>query len=174
MNVRVALFSAVIVAALASLVVFDRTGAQDEPNGHPIVGSWILEFPDSPDSPPSFYTFSADGTVVGTSAAGGRHGAWELDDDGQTVVFTVAGLADFGLGSGFVVIEIFGEVTVDPDANTLVIEYIVRTQDAELAPVVASGPFIANGKRITVERFDAGTPEVSPTPGDEVNATPVV
>ena len=156
MNVRVALLSALIVAALASLVEFDRTGAQDEPNGHPIVGSWILEFPDSPDSPPSFYTFSADGTVVGTSAAGGRHGAWELGDDGQTVVFTVAGLADFGLGSGFVVIEIFGEVTVDPDSNTLVIEYIVRTQDAELAPVVASGPFIANGKRITVETIRRG------------------
>src|SRR4051812_34260493 len=104
MNVRVALLSVVVVAALASFVGFDRTGAQDKPDSHPIVGSWILEFPDSPDSPPSFYTFSADGTVVGTSTAGGRHGAWALGDDGQTVVFTVAGFADFGLGPGMVVV----------------------------------------------------------------------
>ncbi len=175
---RATIVTILMGVALAAVIGFGRTVAQDatEPGDrHPIVGSWMIAFPDNPDAPPSFYTFAADGTVVGTSSAGGRHGAWQVGADGQVVEFTVAGLASVGPSAAFIPIRILGEAVVAEDGNTLTITYVVEPLDPQVADGVAAGPFTATGTRIGVEQLELpGTPEATPEPGMDGEATPLV
>jgi len=91
------------VAVLVGLIVLAgsflgaNAVAQDDAQtaGHPLVGSWLVTFPGDPTIPPSLYTFGADGTVVGTSADGARHGSWAATGP-RTADLTVVGLAGPG------------------------------------------------------------------------------
>lgn len=169
-------FALVVVSALG-LVLVGRGLAQDETadlGDHPLVGSWLVTFPDSPDTPPSLYTFAADGTVIGSSAAGPRHGAWRSAADDQTAEFTVFGVsADPFRGPLAAVVEIRGRAVVDESGNTITITYVVGPVDTSTTRFPMDGPYQATGTRIEVQPMP--TLEATPAPGEVTPAagTPV-
>lgn len=113
---RIAAFSVyLLVAGLVAVRIGSVTIAQDEaapPARHVLVGSWRFDGAD-----PFLYTFSTDGTVIGTSEEGATyHGAWQALD-GDRVTFLLERLVPSGgtMGEGFQsVVEIGGEPDLIP------------------------------------------------------------
>ena len=161
MAFRVVAVALLGVLALGSSLFGGRILAQEDtgvPEGHPLVGSWLIVFPDDPQPPPSLYTFDGDGTVIGTSAAGARHGSWTATGD-RTGTFTVLGSAAAVPGPFVGLVQLSGSVDVDESGDSFTLAY----QAAEVAPdgtlLPSEGPFTAQGTRITVELSTApGTP----------------
>lgn len=163
--------------ALAGSVFGAGALAQDDEQsaGHPLVGSWMVSFPNNPATPPSLYTFGADGTVVGESADGARHGSWAATGE-RTADLTVLGLVgpgpvDVGLVRFRGTVEVGeadDEFTLDYDAELLAPDGLVLSPE---------GSATARGTRIGVERRDAaGTPagEATPDAGASAAGTPMV
>jgi len=156
----------------------DRVLAQgdaDVPDRHPLVGSWLVLFPDAPAAPPSLYTFGADGTVVGSSDAGPRHGAWEATGD-RTGAFTVVGLGEgpAGVVRGLVLLR--GSVDVSEMGENFTLAYYASAVAANGSVLPEDGPFTAVGRRIVVEQPTApATPvlgEATPEAGAPAAETP--
>lgn len=109
----------VAAALLVSLLGFAglglglRTTAQDEatptPASHPLVGSWRFD-----GSTPFLYTFSSDGTALGTNEEGVTyHGARQPLDGGRATFVMERLLPSRGtMGEGF---QPFFEIGADPD-----------------------------------------------------------
>ena len=168
---RPILLAAAALVILAGAFALSRgaTAQDDATDEHPLVGSWVLTFPDDPGVPPSLYTFSADGTVIGTNVQGTRHGAWESTGP-QTADMTIVGypVGPVRIVSALVIIH--AQAEVDPSGDRLTITYTVTAGDG--MPERTTGPFTAAGERITVEPM----PEVTPAPATPIaspNATPV-
>ncbi len=173
------------------LVVFVAAGwsvgtrAQDgtpqsglNPTNHPLVGSWII-IPNVPDATPSLYTFASDGTVVSSNVVGGRHGAWTATGD-QTAALTALGLATTE-GNAFAgATRVRAEAEVDATGNSLNVIFVIEGMTVDGTVQVTTGPFTAQGTRITVEPLGmegtpaAGTPESgTPEAGTPAAGTPV-
>ena len=167
---RVAILVVLGVLVLGSSLAGGRILAQEAdgvPAEHPLVGSWLIVFPDNPAAPPSLYTFGADGTVVGSSVAGARHGTWEATGD-RVGAFTVLGLAGDEQTAFLGLLQLSGSIDVAADGNefTLVYHAAAIAPDGTVLPSV--GPFTARGLRILVEPPTApGTPTLG-------EATPAV
>lgn len=144
--------------------------------GHPLVGSWII-FPNVANATPSLYTFAGDGTVVSSNVAGGRHGAWTATGD-QTAAFTALGLATTE-GDAFAgATRVRAEAEIDTTGNTLNVVFVIEAMTVDGIVQFTSGPFTAQGTRITVEPLGteatpaAGTPEVgTPAVGDTTSVS---
>ena len=161
MTRRLAIPALVLVLALGSALAGARALAQDPgpvPDDHPLVGSWIVTFPGNPIAPPSLYTFDGDGTVIGSSAAGARHGSWIATGD-RTGTFTVVGASGIGSAPVAGLVQLSGSADVAESGDSFTLAY----QAAEIAPdgtlLPAEGTFTAQGLRISVELTTApGTP----------------
>ena len=180
MTRRVTTFVLLIVLALGSTLVAARVLAQDGeevPVGHPLVGSWLITFPDVPGTPPSLYTFDADGTVVGSSATGARHGGWEATGD-RSGAFTVLGLAGEGPAAFRELVELRGTVDVDETGDGFALTYFAAPILPDGTSLPSEGPFTAAGERIEVDRLAVpGTPapsEATPAAGATPAGTPLV
>ena len=170
MTRRVTLVVLLVALVLGSALLAGRTMAQDTevvPSGHPLVGSWLIVFPADPVAPPSLYTFGADGTVVGSSATGARHGSWEATGD-RSAAFTVLGLAGPGPAGFTGLLRLRGTADVEEAGNGVALTYYAEAIAPDGTILPTAGPFTAQGARIAVELPTApGTPTVG-------GATPVV
>jgi hypothetical protein len=160
---RLSITLMVVAISVAALLVGTRGLAQDQPSPtHPLIGSWLITFPDDPTLPPSLYTFNSEGTVIGTNLQGTRHGAWQATGD-RTADMTVIGYASGPARVMATLVTVHAQLDVDASGNHLTIRYTVTVGREALART--SGPYTATGERITVEPMPAvteGTP-LAPT-----------
>lgn len=178
MNRRFVTFVLLGLLVLGAPLLGGRALAQGEggvPEGHPLVGSWLILFPDAPLTPPSLYTFGADGTVVGDSDGGPRHGSWEATGD-RTGAFTVVGLGEGPAGAVLGLVQLRGSIDVDEAGDAFTLAYYASAVAADGALLPEEGPFTAAGQRIIVQQPTApGTPtldEATPEAGTPAAATP--
>ncbi len=172
-----ALVLTVVVVMVATLTMTSRavTGQDADTEGSPLVGSWIITFPDAPQAPPSLYTFTSDGTVVGNSVNGARHGVWSTGTtDADEYSLTVWGVvADPMLGPPGL-LHIWGSLVFGEDQNTFNLMYFVEFVGADGTVAAVEGPFQATGVRIEDQPIEGlGTPEADGTPGIAPIASPV-
>ena len=183
---RLAISALVGLVVLVSSLVGTGALAQDAgdtPEEHRLVGSWLILFPDDPGAAASLYTFGADGTIVGSSAAGPRHGTWEATGD-RTAAFTVLGLVGGPQLPVVGLLRLRGTVEVDEAGSGFALTYSAETiaPDGTVSP--ASGPLTARGTRITAQTptetgtptQDGATPAAGGTPTADASpaGTPVV
>lgn len=64
-------------------------GAESSRAGHPLVGAWLLTFPDEPGASPRLNSYTADGFALQTHPAGNdAQGAWAATGE-RTAVMTL-------------------------------------------------------------------------------------
>jgi len=115
---------------------------------HPLVGSWVFRGGgDAADDPPILYTFNVDGTLTGSSAAGGRHGVWEATGE-RTALVTFVALT--GAGPGDAPLQVRGDIEMTSD-TTVTFTYTYEVLESAGPNAAPQGPFTENGTRITVE-----------------------
>lgn len=159
---RLAPFVLIGFIVLGWLLAGTRSFAQDAQDatsreGHPLVGSWLVTVPNAPGVPPSLYTFGADGTVVGASADGARHGSWEATSE-TAGDFVVVGLS--GPGSAVIgLVRFRGALGVDDSGDSFVLTYEAEAIAPNGAVSAPEGPFTIQGTRIAVIPAAQGTPE---------------
>lgn len=154
---------------IAAILMATQGRAQDQPSpAHPLIGSWLITFPDDPTLPPSLYTFNSEGTVIGTNVQGTRHGAWQAAGD-HTADMTVIGYATGPARIMATLVTVHAQVEVDASGNHLTIRYTITAGRDALART--SGPYTATGERIVVEPMPAVT---EATPAPPATAAPTV
>ncbi len=174
-----------IVAMFVVTAVIVLAGARalaQEPSDstHPLVGAWLISFPDDPTLPPSLYSFTAEGTVVGTNVQGTRIGSWQATGE-RTADMTVVGYATGPARIMAALVKVHAQIEVDASGNHLTVRYVITV--GEGARAQTTGPFTAEGERIVVEPMPAVTEATPPvptvtvmvpeaTPGESPVATP--
>ena len=157
MTRRLLTFVLLGILTLGSALASTRTLAEDGdgvPGAHPLVGSWLITFPGTPGTPPSLYSFGADGTVVGSSASGARHGSWEATGD-HSGALTVLGLDGEGPSIFRDLVEITGSIDVDENGDAFSFVYHGALVAADETALPSEAPSTAEGQRIVVEQLTA-------------------
>ncbi|HEV2109184.1 MAG TPA: hypothetical protein VGR16_13045 [Thermomicrobiales bacterium] len=173
-----ALVLMMVVVTVATLTMTSRavTRQDADAEGSSLVGSWIITFPDIPQAPPSLYTFTSDGTVVGSSANGARHGVWTTGttDAGEFSLTVLGVISDPAVGPPGL-LHIWGSLVLGDDQDTFSLLYFVEAIAADGTVAAVEGPFQALGIRIEDQPIEGlGTPEADGTPGIVPIASPVV
>ncbi|MER3438166.1 MAG: hypothetical protein C4346_11565 [Chloroflexota bacterium] len=130
-------------------------------SAHPLVGAWRISFPDDPTLPPSLYSFSDEGTVVGTNVEGTRIGSWKATGE-RTADMTVVGYATGPARVMAALVKVHAQIEVDTSGDHLTVRYTITV--GEGARAHTSGPFTADGERIVVEPLPAVPGETPPAP----------
>jgi len=113
-----------------------------------LVGAWVFRGEgDAADDPPVLYTFAVDGTLTGSSLAGGRHGVWEVTGE-RTALVTFVSLT--GAGPGDAPLQVRGEIEMTSD-RTLTFTYTYAVLESAGPNAAYEGPFTDEGTRITIE-----------------------
>ena len=178
----VSMFALVAVLVLAGTVAIGRsrldTAAQEAtPSvtvGHPLVGTWIMDFGDG--SAPAVNVFTSDGIFLDTGF--GISGAWVATGP-TTAAFTWVLISQEEDFSGYITVS--GTIEVDATGNAWTNTYVDTTVAADGTVIATGTPSTASAKRLRVVPEDAsGAPlaevpswsPVSAAPGTPGTATP--
>jgi hypothetical protein len=119
------------------------------PAAHPLVGTWLLTFPDEPGAGPSLNAYTADGLAF--QANPGRHGqgAWAATGERTAAMTLVLLIEEGGVVRGTVRVRAGLEVdaTGDALAGTFTTEFV----GADGASTGQRGPLAVAGERIRAE-----------------------
>lgn len=119
---------------------------------HPLIGAWLVTFPDQPSAAPVLLTFTGDGTVSGAvadAASSGFEGAWTATG-GPTAAFTVVRLTTGANGSFAGLARLRGTITVAAGGDAWIGLVISETLDSSGKVTATSGPHPARAARISV------------------------
>jgi hypothetical protein len=129
------------------------------PSGHPLVGAWLLTFPE-PDRAPAQAIFGVDGLVTFIDVAGNRGaGVWMSSGPQSAVMAVVVRVVDAS-GREPPIMMLQGQIDVETpgDAASLVCKYTVESVDGSETTSERAGPFTATGQRVD-EQPIVPTPE---------------
>ena len=129
---------------------------------HPLVGTWLLTFPDEPDASPRLNSYTADGIALQTHPAGNdAQGAWAPTGERTAVVtLLLLGLergATRGTGRARAALEV--DAAGDAFAGWFTVEFVA----ADGAPRGEEAPLRVEGTRVRDEPPSArATPLTAP------------
>ncbi len=119
-------------------------------SGHPLVGAWLLTFPDEPGASPRLNSYTADGIALQTHPAGNdAQGAWAPTGE-RTAVMTLLllGLARGATrGTGRVRAALAVDAAGDAFAGSFTLEFVA----AGGASRGEEGPWRVAGRRVRAE-----------------------
>jgi hypothetical protein len=167
---RVPVLLLVVAVVLLGALAIGRpilgTAAQDAPSGavHPLVGTWLLTFPDEPGAGPSLNSYTADGIAFQTDPLrGDAQGAWEATGE-RTAVMNLLWVfydGDVFQGTGRVRATFEVDATGDAFVGTFTDEFVA----ADGISQGENGPFPVEGARVRAEPPSTGaTPPATPAP----------
>jgi len=151
---RVPVLLSVAAVALCGMAAAGRAaGARDAAPagaGHPLVGAWLLTFPDEPGASPRLNSYTADGIALQTHPAGNdAQGAWAPTSE-RTAVMTLLLLglergATRGTGRVRAALEV--DAAGDAFAGSFTLEFVA----ADGASRGEERPLRVAGRRIRAE-----------------------
>ena len=151
---RVPVLLSVAAVALRGLAAAGRAvgarAAAPAGAGHPLVGAWLLTFPDEPEASPRLNSYTADGIALQTHPAGNdAQGAW-APTGARTAVMTLLLLglergATRGMG------RVRAALEVDAAGNAFAGSFTLEFVAASGASWGEEGPLRVAGRRIRAE-----------------------
>lgn len=127
------------------------------PSGHPLVGAWLLTFPE-PDQAAAQAVFGDDGLVTFVDAVGNRGAGVWMPNGQQSGVMAVVIRAVDASGRSPQITMLQGPIGVGTPGDTATLLYTVETVDGSGATPERAGPFTARGQRVD-EQLVVPTPE---------------
>ena len=167
---RVPALLALAAVALRGLAAAGRAadagarGAAPARAGHPLVGAWLLTFPDEPGASPRLNSYTADGIALQTHPAGNdAQGAWAPTGE-RTAAMTLLLLGlerGAARGTGRVRAALEVDAAGDAFAGSFTLEFVA----AGGASRGEEGPLRVEGTRVRAEPPSArATPPAAPLP----------
>ncbi len=127
---------------------------------HPLVGTWLLTFPDEPGADPSLNAYTADGLAFQASPRRHGQGAWEATSERAAVMTLVLLIQEGEAVRGTVRVRAALEVdaTGDAVAGTFTTEFV----GTDGASAGEKGPLAVEGERVRTEPPSTGATPAAP------------
>ena len=155
------MLTAAVAAGPATLA---QGAAPDSLEGHPLVGSWLLDAnADDPSNLPSRVIFSSDGTFLEVDEDGLGVGSWESTGPSSgalTILFTQPPDANGAITT----VKVRAAIEVSDDGQSLSASYTLDFIGPDGTSSGEFGPATATATRIAVEPMGTPVGPIAPPP----------